>query len=106
MADGFFSDTIRYTSVSKDGNISKSELIKAPFPSMVHDFFATENYIIIPVFPLTGDFERVINGGPAFAWEPEKGSHICIMPRNGSAKDVKWIETDPTPTIPKLFLFI
>ena len=96
MADGFFSDTIRYTSVSKDGNISKSELIKAPFPSMVHDFFATENYIIIPVFPLTGDFERVINGGPAFAWEPEKGSHICVMPRNGSAKDAKWIEADPT----------
>ena len=47
MADGFFSDTIRYTSVSKDGNISKSELIKAPFPSMVHDFFATEHYICL-----------------------------------------------------------
>ena len=95
MADGFFSDTIRYSSVSKDGNLSKSELIKAPFPSMVHDFFATENYIIIPVFPLTGDFGRVINGGPAFAWEPEKGSHICVMPRNGTAKDAKWIEADP-----------
>ena len=63
---------------------------------MVHDFFATENYIIIPVFPLTGDFERVLNGGPAFAWEPEKGSHICVMPRDGTANDVKWIEVDPT----------
>ena len=63
----------------KKGKITKSELIKAPFPSMVHDFYATENYIIIPVFPLTGDFERVINGGPAFAWEPEKGTHICIL---------------------------
>ena len=39
----FFTDTIRYTAVSKDGNITKSELIKAPFPSMVHDFFANKN---------------------------------------------------------------
>mgnify|MGYP003321063021 FL=1 len=96
MADGFFSDTIRFTAVSKDGKITKSEIIKAPFPSMVHDFYATENYIIIPVFPLTGDFERVINGGPAFAWEPEKGTHICILPRNGSAEDAVWIESDPS----------
>ena len=96
MADGFFTDTIRYTTVSKEGKITKSELIKAPFPSMVHDFFATQNYVIIPVFPLTGDFERALNGGPPFAWEPEKGSHICILPRNGSAEDVKWIEADPS----------
>ena len=96
MADGFFTDTIRYTAVSKDGNISKSELIKAPFPSMVHDFFATQKYIIIPVFPLTGDFERALNGKPPFAWEPEKGTHVCILPRDGSADDAKWIECDPS----------
>ena len=51
MADGFFSDTIRFTAVSKEGKITKSELIKAPFPSMVHDFYATENYIIIQSGP-------------------------------------------------------
>lgn len=96
MADGFFTDTIRFTAVSKEGQITKSEKIKAPFPSMVHDFFATENYIIIPVFPLTGDFERALNGQPPFAWEPEKGSHICILPRNGTAEDAKWIEIDPS----------
>ena len=96
MADGFFTDTIRYTAVSKEGKITKSELIKAPFPSMVHDFFATEKYIIIPVFPLTGDFERALNGQPPFAWEPEKGTHICILPRDGTAEDAKWIEADPS----------
>ena len=58
--------------------------------------FATQKYIIIPVFPLTGDFERALNGKPPFAWEPEKGTHVCILPRDGSADDAKWIECDPS----------
>ena len=31
----------------------------------------------------------------AFAWEPDKGTHIGVMPRNGSVEDMRWFETDP-----------
>jgi carotenoid cleavage dioxygenase len=28
-------------------------------------------------------------------WEPELGTHIGVMPRNGGSQDVVWLETDP-----------
>jgi carotenoid cleavage dioxygenase-like enzyme len=71
-------------------------LIKTPYPCMVHDFVVTENYIVVPIFPLTGSLDRAMQGQPPFAWEPEKGASVAIMPRHGgSADDVRWIECDP-----------
>ena len=61
----------------------------------MHDFVITENYIVIPVMPITGSLERAMEGGPPFAWEPEKGVHIGILPRNGgTTEDIRWIEMD------------
>ena len=40
--------------------------------------------------PLTGSLERAFKGGPVYAWEPEKGVHIGVMPRNGSVQDLQW----------------
>jgi carotenoid cleavage dioxygenase-like enzyme len=65
-------------------------MIQAPFPSFMHDFFVTENYVVFPVFPLVFDMERAINGGVPMAWEPERGTHFGVMPRNGVAADVTW----------------
>ena len=36
-----------------------------------------------------------MKGGPVYAWEPEKGVHIGIMPRNGSVKEMRWFKGDP-----------
>ena len=30
------------------------------------------------------------NTQPAYAWEPEKGSHVGVMKRSGEAKDIVW----------------
>ena len=30
-------------------------------------------------------------GLPPFAWEPDKGTHIAFIPRNGTVADVKWV---------------
>jgi carotenoid cleavage dioxygenase len=62
---------------------------------MVHDFFVTKNYVMFPVLPLTGNLERAMNGGPAFAWEPDKGSHIGLMRRDAGVDTMRWFTTDP-----------
>ena len=31
-----------------------------------------------------------------YAWEPEKGTHIGIMPCNGSVEDMRWFVGDPS----------
>ena len=57
-------------------------LAVVPRPTrMVHDFVVTRDWIILPIFPLTGSMERAMRGLPPFAWEPDKGTHIALMPR-------------------------
>lgn len=90
QAKGPFSEYVRMNVADQHGNLIKDEMIQAPFPSFVHDFFVTENYVVFPIFPLAFDMERAINGGVPMAWEPERGTHFGVMPRNGTAADVKW----------------
>jgi carotenoid cleavage dioxygenase len=62
---------------------------------MVHDFVVTRRHVIFPIFPLTGSMERAMKGGPPFAWEPDKGSHIGIMKREGNVgRDIRWFHGD------------
>lgn len=95
MADGPFGRGVSYQVVSAAGELVRSERFEAPFSSMMHDFIATDEHVIFPIFPLTGSLERAMQGKPAFAWEPEKGTHIGIMPRGGSVADLRWFEMDP-----------
>jgi carotenoid cleavage dioxygenase len=37
-----------------------------------------------------------MTGAPVYAWEPEKGVHIGIMPRDGSVNDLRWFQGDPS----------
>ncbi len=30
-----------------------------------------------------------------FTWEPERGTRIGVMPRDGGNADVRWYDTDP-----------
>jgi hypothetical protein len=55
------------------------------FSSMVHDFFVTDRHVLFPILPLTGSLQRAMRGKPAFAWEPEKGSHVGVMRRDARA---------------------
>ena len=33
-------------------------------------------------------------GKPPFAWEPERGTKVGVMPRNGTPADMQWIDGD------------
>ena len=94
MAGGPFTPTIRWHAVDAAGQLTRSERFDAPFCSMVHDFIVTGDYVVFPVFPVTGSLERAMAGGPAFAWEPDKGTHIGVARRDGSG-EMRWFETDP-----------
>lgn len=95
MAAGPFTPQISYQVVDAQGNLTRSEMIEAPYPAMVHDFIVTKEHVVFPIFPLTGSLERAMKGEAPFAWEPDKGTHIGVMPRSGGAGDVRWFETDP-----------
>ncbi|MDW3688552.1 carotenoid oxygenase family protein [Cupriavidus sp. CV2] len=89
-ADGPFTPGMRYGVVDRNGQLQRLEHFEAPFPSMVHDFMVTQKHVLFPILPLAGSMERAMRGEPAYAWEPQKGSHIGIMPRNGSTAQMRW----------------
>jgi len=92
MAAGPASPDISFNVVDASGKITRSEMFKAPYASMVHDFAVTDRHVVFPIFPATIDVQRIMKGGPVVAWDPEQGSHIGIMPRDGSTSDIRWFK--------------
>lgn len=95
-AGGRFTPEIDYIAVNADGSLKTVQRFTAPFSSMIHDFCVTRNFVIVPVFPLTGSMERAIGGQPAFAWEPDKGTHVAIFRRDGDLSDLRWFQGNPS----------
>lgn len=89
-----FPPYLRYYVASADGKLTRSEEIDVPMPTMMHDFITTRDHVIFMVFPATLRFENFASGTP-IRWEPELGSKIGVMPRNGGNADVVWFATDP-----------
>jgi len=95
MATGPFSADVMVHKVNAAGILTQSIHLPTPYSAMVHDFVVTENYIVVPVMPITGSLDRAMSGGPPFAWEPDKGVHLAILPRHGgTSADVRWVEMD------------
>lgn len=84
-----------YGITDKTGKVVRRDDFQAPYSCMVHDFMVTANHVLFPILPLTGSLERAMKGLPAFAWEPEKGSYVGVMRRDGDVSSIRWFNTDP-----------
>ncbi len=91
-AKGRFTPDFAVHTVDREGNLLRSRHFEAPFASMVHDFVVTRKYIVMPIFPLTSSMDRAKKGFPAYAWEPEKGTHVAVIPRDGKAGQIRWFD--------------
>ncbi len=85
---------LSYGVTDKTGKVTRRDDFEAPFSSMVHDFLVTRNHALFPVLPLTGSLERAMRGGPAYAWEPQKGAYVGVMARNAEVASIRWFETE------------
>jgi carotenoid cleavage dioxygenase-like enzyme len=88
-------DQIDYGVTDAAGKITRRDRFTAPYSSMIHDFLVTRNHVLFPVLPLTGDMGRAMKGGPAFAWEPEKGAFVGVMHRQAAVETIRWFELPP-----------
>lgn len=48
--------------VEPDGSVSLAEAVEAPWPSMMHDFAITENYVIFPLGSIHFDVQAMMEG--------------------------------------------
>ena len=89
-----FPPFLEYHVADRSGALTRSEVIDVAWPSMIHDFAITKDYVVFILCPLVFSFENLARTGRLFSWEPERGTRIGVMPRSGGNGDVRWFETD------------
>lgn len=94
FTDGMFTKRMALYGIDRDGQVTRSDLFDAPFNAIVHDFFITEEHIVIPIFPLTGSMERALAGNPPFAWEPDLGTWVAVVRRDAPIESLRWFRTE------------
>ena len=92
---GFGENKMTYFVIDASGNLKTYSEFETPYSSMIHDFIVTSEHVIFPIFPLIIDFNLVAKGLSPIVWDSNRLSQIGVMPRNGTVKDIKWIEDDP-----------
>jgi carotenoid cleavage dioxygenase len=85
---------IEFYLANASGELVRSQRIHGPFAALVHDFAVTRDFVVVAMCPVTVSIKRAMAGAPPIAWEPDKGTHVGIMPRNGGVEDVRWFEGD------------
>ncbi len=98
-AKGPGSTAVRYNIIDSQGRPKHTTFLDQPYASMMHDFMMTENYVIFPVMPVVIDMGRAMSGKPMAAWEGDRPTMFGIMPKGGTAENLRWVESDP------LFMF-
>jgi len=84
---------VRYGVVDAHGKVvHKTGIELAGRPVMIHDMAITATHSLIFDMPVTFSLERIMQGGNAFAWEPENGTRIGVLPRYGDGADVQWFD--------------
>lgn len=60
---------------------------------IVHDLQITQNYVIIFYAPAFHSLEKAMKGEDPFMWEPELGTKVIVIPRDGKGEQIVF-ETD------------
>ena len=89
-------DVVFYV-IGADGRIKNEIWFDMPWPAMVHDFAVTPTHAIFPFFPMMTDLEVIKQGGPFYQYHPDKPTMVAVVPRDGTAEDIRWF-TGPTTT--------
>ncbi len=86
--------SLQYHRVGADGRLLQSVAIPLPKPVMMHDFTFTERHAIFFDAPAVMDFGAMMRGEPLVRWQPDNGTRIGVMARDGDGSDLRWFEID------------
>ena len=85
---------LQYYVADRNGDIVHHAVIDIPTPVMMHDFAVTRNYTIFLDSPVVFDVDAMFRGEPGIRWQPELGTRLGVLPRKGSADQIRWFEID------------
>lgn len=70
--------------------------VPLPGPRMPHDMAFTEHYVVLNDLPMFWDPQLLERGVYANRYHPDMPSRFAVVPRRGTARDVRWFEASPT----------
>ena len=97
QARGDATTDIVFYVIGGDGKVKNEIWFDMPWPAMVHDFAVTPTHAIFPFFPMITDMEVLKTGGAFYQFHPDKETMIAVVPRDGTAQDIRWFK-GPTTT--------
>ncbi len=86
---------LTWSIIGPDGIASRAQtpLEGIDRPSMIHDMALTPSYVVLVLGPFFFDMAAAISTGSPMSWEPDKGTRIALIPRDG--RPVRWLSTEP-----------
>lgn len=92
-AKGLFSRDTLYYEISPAGKITHEVWFEIPYHCMLHDFGVTRDYAVFPIIPVCGvGIEALKAGKPHYTWDSSKPIHLGVLPRGGTAGDLRWFK--------------
>ncbi|KZX59336.1 hypothetical protein A3709_13640 [Halioglobus sp. HI00S01] len=78
-------DSPNYTVQVFDKHARHKQSIQVEFPrkGIIHDLQITQNFIVIFYAPAFHSVEKAMRGEDPFEWQPELGTKIIVIPRDG-----------------------
>jgi carotenoid cleavage dioxygenase-like enzyme len=86
---------LRYGLVSPSGELLRYEAIETPAPHILHDMAITERFSVLMDFPLGWDLAKLKEGKRRIHFDRSTPSRFGILPRHGTAADVRWFAAEP-----------
>jgi carotenoid cleavage dioxygenase-like enzyme len=84
--------------VAPDGTVTRAAtaIDGLDRPSMVHDMALTANYLVLVLGPFFFDLAAAMAGGSPMSWEPDAGTRIALVPRDGGRVTILRMPRTPT----------
>ena len=92
-ARGLMTPQIAVYVIDASGRLTSQTWIEAPYYSMVHDFGVTRDYIVFPIVPIIGNWDRLRRGLPHFGWDASLDMYIGVLPRGADGSAVRWFRS-------------
>ncbi|MEL1249667.1 carotenoid oxygenase family protein [Aurantiacibacter gilvus] len=90
-ATGFLSKDVNVFTADRDGNITWSVTVEAPYAGMMHDFCVTQDYVVLYLTNMAADAETIAANGPHFRYDPELPCYLGVLRRGGDGSDIRWL---------------
>jgi len=87
---------VQYSVIDVEGRVRRTVDVEVGASPMLHDMSLTERYAVIYDLPVIFDMDLAMSGSSfPYAWDPDYQARIGLLPREGTADDVRWFDVEP-----------